>query len=217
MKFSIKHYKTLVFDCDGVILNSNHVKTKAFYEAALSYGEDAAQSLVDYHVANGGISRYKKFAYFLEQLIGHNAKGPGLDELLKLYAKHVHYGLMTCEIAEGLEKLRRKTNNTRWLVVSGGDQNELRTIFIRRDIAHYFDGGIFGSPNTKDEILGRELSKGNIQQPSLFLGDSKYDYESAIRAGLDFLFLSKWSDMKLNSIVGDPFYLNHISSICELV
>mgnify|MGYP002280379498 CR=1 FL=1 len=49
-------YNTLVFDCDGVILNSNSIKTEAFYQTALPHGEDAAQVLRDYHLCNGGIS-----------------------------------------------------------------------------------------------------------------------------------------------------------------
>lgn len=68
-------------------------------------------------------------------------------------------------------------------------------MFASRGIAEWFDGGIFGSPDTKDEILTRELATGNIQQPALFLGDSKYDYQVARAAGLDFVFLSGWSEV----------------------
>ncbi len=41
-------YKSLIFDCDGVVLNSNKAKTEAFYKAALPYGEQAASALVEY-------------------------------------------------------------------------------------------------------------------------------------------------------------------------
>ena len=173
----------------------NRVKTDAFYQAALPYGEAAAQRLVDYHVQNGGISRYKKFAYFLDHLITPDQIGPSLDELLIHYAAEVREGLLSCEITEGLQALRERTKHARWLIVSGGDQAELREVFATRDIAALFDGGIFGSPDTKDEILARELDKGNILQPSLFLGDSRYDYQAANAAGLDFVFLSSWSEI----------------------
>ena len=199
MRDKIKEYKTLVFDCDGVVLNSNKVKTDAFYQAALSYGEQAAQALVEYHVANGGVSRYKKFAYFLNILVPQHAaevSGPTLEELLDAYASHVLQGLLTCDIAEGIHELRKNTPNTNWLIVSGGDQAELRHVFSERGLAECFDGGIFGSPDTKDEILEREISNGNIQQPALFLGDSKYDYQAANGAGLDFVFLTGWTEVE---------------------
>ena len=190
-------YTTYIFDCDGVVLDSNKVKTEAFYQAALPYGETAAQAMVDYHVANGGVSRYKKFAHFLEQIAPHHSEqqGPDLEALLQAYAGHVREGLLSCEVAPGLEALREQSPNARWLIVSGGDQAELRDVFAQRGIAAWFDGGIFGSPNTKDEILARELASANIQQPALFLGDSKYDYQAASAAGLDFVFLSGWSEV----------------------
>ncbi|WP_345799762.1 HAD family hydrolase [Marinobacter bryozoorum] len=191
------NYTTIVFDCDGVVLHSNKVKTEAFYQATLPYGEAAAQAMVDYHVANGGVSRYKKFAHFLEQIAPNHTtqQGPDLEALLQAYASYVREGLLSCEVAPGLEALREQTPDARWLIVSGGDQAELRDVFAQRGIAEWFDGGIFGSPDTKDEILARELSSGNIQQPALFLGDSKYDHQAASAAGLDFVFLSGWSEV----------------------
>ncbi len=199
MKLQVTDYASLVFDCDGVILNSNRVKTDAFYQAALPYGEAAAQAMVEYHVANGGVSRYLKFAHFLEQLVPEYAagrSGPSLDELLEHYATAVLKGLLSCEVAPGLEQLRKRIPNTRWLIVSGGDQAELRHVFAKRGLAELFDGGIYGSPDTKDEILVRELQNNTIQMPALFLGDSKYDYQAASTAGLDFVFLSGWSEVK---------------------
>lgn len=199
MKLQVTDYASLIFDCDGVILNSNRVKTDAFYQAALPYGEEAAQAMIDYHIANGGVSRYLKFAHFLEHIVPEYAagrSGPNLDELLKHYADAVLEGLLSCEVTPGLEQLRQRTPNTRWLIVSGGDQAELRYVFAKRGLAELFDGGIYGSPDTKDEILARELQSGTIQMPALFLGDSKYDYQAASMAGLDFVFLSGWSEIK---------------------
>lgn len=222
MKHPVTDYITLVFDCDGVVLDSNKVKTEAFYQATLPYGEAAAQAMVDYHVANGGVSRYKKFAYFLEKIapdiVPNEAEqqGPGLEALLQAYASYVREGLLSCEVAPGLEALRQQTPDARWLIVSGGDQAELRDVFAQRGIAEWFDGGIFGSPDTKDEILARELASGKIQQPSLFLGDSKYDYQAASAAGLDFVFLSGWSEVAdweswvASEAIGVRQYIRHL-------
>ena len=187
------NYQTLVFDCDGVVLNSNKVKTEAFYQVALRFGEDAARRMVEYHVARGGVSRYLKFEWLLQQVVG-TADPVLLGQLLQSYSEEVHQGLLTCDIAPGLVELRAMTDAANWLIVSGGDQNELRTVFAQRGIASLFDGGIFGSPDTKDVILAREMSQGNIKTPALFLGDSQYDHQASAAAGLDFVFLSGWSE-----------------------
>lgn len=213
-------YTTLVFDCDGVLLDSNKVKTQAFYQAALPYGETAAQALADYHVANGGVSRYKKFAYFLESIVTTHIEGVTLDTLLESYAGYVKSGLLSCEVATGLAELREKTPHVRWLIVSGGDQNELREIFEKRELAAMFDGGIFGSPDAKEEILAREKNNHNIVSPTLFIGDSKYDYKAASGEKIDFLFMSNWSEVenweawcKENDICTQP----NVSSIIDFL
>lgn len=197
MTSQLGHYTTLVFDCDGVVLDSNKVKTEAFYQATLPYGEGAAQAMVDYHVAHGGVSRYKKFAHFLEQIAPVHAEqqqGPDLEALLQVYADHVREGLLSCDMSPGLEALRDKNPDARWLIVSGGDQAELRDVFSQRGIAEWFDGGIFGSPDTKETILKRELIRHDGFDNALFLGDSRYDHLAAASAGLSFVFVSDWSE-----------------------
>jgi len=194
MRLPITDYITLVFDCDGVVLNSNQVKTDAFYQTSLLYGKQAAQAMVDYHVANGGVSRYEKFAHFLENIVPRQ-EGPDLDSLLASYASYVKDGLLSCEVAPGLQALKESTPEARWLIVSGGDQAELRDVFAHRGLTQLFDGGIFGSPDTKDEILQREFASSNVQHPALFLGDSKYDYQAATLVNIDFLFVSGWSEV----------------------
>lgn len=193
----LEDYATLIFDCDGVILNSNHIKTEAFYSSALPYGEAAAQALMDHHINNGGISRYEKFSYFLDKITPIHSpaiKGPDMDSLLADYAERVRKGLLTCQVADGLIDLRKKTQGTCWMVVSGGDQLELHEIFKLRGLSEMFDGGIFGSPDTKDQILSRELAYNS--GPALFIGDSKYDYQAAARQKLDFVFLWGMTEVK---------------------
>jgi phosphoglycolate phosphatase-like HAD superfamily hydrolase len=215
MSQSLSEYKAFVFDCDGVILNSNKIKTEAFYKVALPYGEKAAERLVSYHVSNGGVSRYKKFAYFLDVIVGKNSEAE-LLQLLSNYAIYVCSGLLSCDMAEDLEEFRNRTSGARWFIASGGDQAELREIFQKRGINQWFDGGIFGSPDTKEYILERELAGGNITKPALFLGDSKYDYRVAQSSSLDFLFVSDWTEVTEWRSWVEAFDIQHIGAISDL-
>ena len=72
--FNIQEYKSIIFDCDGVILNSNKIKTKAFRKASFTFGDKASRSLENYHLKNGGVSRYAKFDYFLKNIVPINSK-----------------------------------------------------------------------------------------------------------------------------------------------
>lgn len=186
---------SLVFDCDGVVLDSNRLKTHAFHAVASRFGEAPARQLVDFHVRNGGISRYRKFHYFLETILGGAADAASVDTLAAEYGRQVRERLMDCELSPGLHCLREATPDCRWMIVSGGDQSELRDVFARRGIAEWFDGGIYGSPAAKDAILADIQGRGMLPAPSLFIGDSAYDYQCAAAAGLGFVFVSAWSEL----------------------
>lgn len=215
---ALSDYRSLVFDCDGVLLDSNRVKTDAFYQAALPFGESAANALVRYHVANGGVSRYRKFEYFLSEIVRHEDMEP-LNELLSRYAERVREGLLACRVADGLGELRSALPKSNWMIVSGGDQGELREVFEARGLSHYFSGGIFGSPTDKHEILLRELNCGNLVLPAVFLGDSRYDYESAMKFGLDFVFISQWTEFSgwQEYFADQPTAVVHYESIRSLI
>ena len=185
--------ETIVFDCDGVILDSNRIKTEAFYEIGKQFSEEAGERLADYHIRNGGESRYKKFNYLIENILKKEPSIKEVERLSKIFAKITVHNVLNCTIAERIYELRKKTINKKWLVVSGSDQEELREIFKVRGLNSLFDGGIFGSPDTKDTILKREIDSGNISKSSLFIGDSITDFKASKNANMEFIFLSKWS------------------------
>ena len=195
-KLELSKYSTIIFDCDGVILNSNDIKTNAFYEIAKVYGHLPALELINYHKINGGVSRYEKFKYLFTNILCRPFESEEIGKLLLNFSNEVKKALLTCEVASNIKELREKTKSAKWMIVSGGDQIELREVFYKRGLDAYFDCGIFGSPDDKYEILKREKRKGNITGKSLFLGDSEYDYQVATAEKMDFIFLSKWTEVK---------------------
>lgn len=60
--------KTIFWDFDGVLMNSNAVRDKGFELVLADYPKDQVKQLMDFHQANGGLSRYVKFRYFFENI-----------------------------------------------------------------------------------------------------------------------------------------------------
>lgn len=196
-----ERYAVLIFDCDGVILNSNKLKTQAFSAVTLPFGLPASSALVNYHAENGGISRYAKFEYFVDIILPKHApnlevsdRWSLLQKLLTEFAAHIAEGLRECDIAQGLQRLRHATPNARWMVVSGGQQDELREVLRQRELTQYFDGGIYGSPEDKRSIVSRLLKEGIIERPALYLGDSRLDHKVATENKLEFVFVANWTE-----------------------
>ncbi|MFC7367433.1 HAD family hydrolase [Vreelandella zhaodongensis] len=190
----IKSFNTYVFDCDGVLLDSNRVKTDAFYNAVLPYGESVAQAFVDYHKANGGVSRQKKFEYFFLNILKHavlpqEKYQTALDEYSKLTAE----GLIRCEVLPGVRKfLTSLPSQAKKFVVSGGAQDEVRWVLEAKGLATFFDG-IYGNPIDKLALV-KNLELKDSDYPGVFFGDARYDHEVATKFDLDFIFLSAVSD-----------------------
>ncbi len=205
----------MIFDCDGVLLDSNRIKTEAFFRTVERFGKDYAEAFRRYHIENGGVSRYRKFEYFQRSILGRDEVDRAeLDDMLNHYADFAWASLKSCASAARLSDLRSKFSSSRWFVVSGSDENELRRLLDERGMSVYFDGGIFGSPDNKDEILLRELSIGNIQQEAVFFGDSRYDRDAATRANIPFIYVSEWSELKTD-MTPTPLKIERLSDLLE--
>jgi phosphoglycolate phosphatase-like HAD superfamily hydrolase len=192
----LKQYQTIIFDCDGVVLNSNFQKIEAYRNTALKFGatQDQAQALVDHHISLTGVSRYVKFDHFLKEIIKTDVTEEKKNFLVKTLNNEVVNLLANCEIAGGLNQLREIYAGQKWMVASGGDQEELRYLFRQKNIDRFFDQGIFGSPRSKHEIIEQEIKVSSF--PVVFLGDSKYDIETAEKFNFDFIFVSGWTDLE---------------------
>ena len=207
----MKNYSHLFFDCDGVILNSNKVKTNAFYKIAIKYGQDSAIKLVKYHINNGGISRYKKIKFFQNNIIKNNDLKL-YENLVNDYGEIVKKELLETEISKGIFKIKDFFPNSKLAVISGSDEKELLWLFKKLKIDHIFDNGIFGSPKSKEEIFNQIFKNSNDIISSIYLGDSKYDFEVSKMYGMDFAFITEWTEViewvtftKINNIKS---YLN---------
>ncbi|MEC8567810.1 MAG: HAD hydrolase-like protein [Pseudomonadota bacterium] len=208
----MKPYDFVVFDCDGVILQSNQVKSNAFAAALTGEPQSAIDAFVAYHKANGGISRYKKFAHYFEHMQPCQDAVPYIAQALERYAAIVQAELLTCPLIPGIEQYLQQLQQAgiRCAVNSGGDEQELHGVFAARKLAEYFQH-IFGSPTGKQENMQRLKNLGFMQGNGVMFGDSKSDWLAAQAFGLDFVFIThetEWHDEKPNNMHTLQSFLN---------
>lgn len=195
---SINQYAFAIFDCDGVILNSNKVKSEAFGLALPDEDPSLVKEFVKYHQTNGGISRYIKFEYFFKSIKKQNDYKLDLENALKRYAELSKKGLLECSEIPGVREVLKefRSLNISCYVASGGDQQEVREVFDSRGLSSYFDE-IFGSPLSKIENLAILKKSGKLEGLGIFFGDARSDMEAAEKNNLDFIFISgvsEWND-----------------------
>ena len=94
----------LVFDCDGVILDSVPVKTRAFSRLMEPFGPEARDRFLMYHKVHGGVSRFKKFEWFYEEVLGEPLTPQKSEELGNHFADYVLDELRQCRLIPGIQK-----------------------------------------------------------------------------------------------------------------
>ena len=196
MPFPVNDYDYFVFDCDGVILDSNAVKSEAFYKTTECFGHDLARAFVDYHQQHGGISRNEKFAYFIEHMLqrklGENENL--LTQLLTDYGLICQRDLMNCPLIAGVEEFLLQLPAAKpAFVITGGNQGEVREVFKQRQLAAYFQA-ILGSPTSKQQNMATLQADGKFTGRGVYFGDARLDSELAAQFGQDFVFISGASD-----------------------
>ena len=177
----------LVFDFDGVILESADIKTRAFRELFSAY-PDRVDAIVAYHKANAGISRFRKFRYIYEHVLG---KPLGLEEeraLGERFSDLVVDEVMRCPFVPGALEFLQAYSRTRPLfLASGTPDGELQRLVAARNLSQFFRE-VFGSPMEKCAILERILATTDKPRTLLlFVGDGRSDYEAAKAAGVGFI------------------------------
>lgn len=188
----LHEYRVLLFDCDGVILDSNQVKVDAFADALAQYPADVVGRFLEHHRATGGVSRFVKLREFFTSYVVVDDPAVHLERALDAFTQHARHGLLRAPLLPGLQALLERPSGPRY-VVSGGAQVELSDVFATRGLERYF-AQILGSPTTKEQHLRALQEGGELTAPGVFFGDARKDMEVAEAFGLDFVFVSAVSD-----------------------
>lgn len=180
--------KNIIFDFDGVILDSVPIKTEGFKKLFQEFPSELVDKLIAYHIQNGGISRYKKIKYFFNELLHQDIS----EDELSNYANR--YSIITKEeltnpkyiIDDSVEFIKQNYQNYNMHIASGADENDLKYICDKLDLTMYFLS-INGSPTKKDEIVNNILEFNNYKnEETILIGDSINDYEAAKGNSIEF-------------------------------
>ena len=206
--------KAIIFDFDGVLIESAAIKTDAFREV-FSRWPDQVDKIIAYHIKNMGISRFVKFKYFYENVLNKPYSeavgaemGIQFSEIVKNKVKQAPFVTGTKEFIEmNFEKYFL-------YIASGTPEKELLDIISSRGLDKYFRG-IFGTPASKHEIIMRILESYHLQrQEAIFVGDAESDQIAAMSAGLRFVLRQSPENAYIESPIRIPD-LTHLTKVMK--
>lgn len=182
MKFKIMKklidYKIIIFDFDGVILNSMPVRDEGFKLIFRDYPNDKVEELLLYHNKNGGLSRFNKIEYFYTQILKKPISKDKIYEYADRFSEEMRQELTKPKyrIEDAFEFIRRSDSEMH--IASGSEEKELQYLCKEHGIDKYFKS-INGSPTAKNEIVKNIINMNNYNRAEVALvGDSVNDYEA---------------------------------------
>ena len=179
--------KTIILDFDGVVIESNALKTQAFAKVFGRFPEYAAEML-RFHTDNISLSRFTKFDYLLE-LLGRKHDQLLREDIATDFSKTMMEEMVTVPLVTGaLSFLNTITAQLPIYLASVTPETELRYILGQRNLAKWFTG-IYGCPPwTKPAAISDVLQRESLTaSDALLIGDSAGDQAAATATGVSFL------------------------------
>ena len=176
----------LILDFDGVILESNLAKTKAFYKLFEKFGDKIQKKVVKHHILNGGMSRYQKILFYYNEYLNTKLSESELIEQCNFFSELVYEDVINSKYVKGFKNFISSNKFKQKFIVTATPQLEIERIVDYLKIKKYIKH-IYGSPKTKIENLKKINFKFSINyNQSLFIGDSLNDYLAARKLNIKF-------------------------------
>jgi len=180
--------KNIFFDFDGVLAESVNIKTAAFKQMYQPYGEEIADRVVAHHLANGGVSRFEKFALYHGEWLGLPVNNDIITELAKRFSGLVIKNVINSPSVIGADHfLAENRDKYDYWIITGTPTEEMDFILKSRSLDTYFKG-IYGSPTQKSDWTEFILDKWKLErEETVFIGDAEEDMKAANHSSLKFI------------------------------
>ena len=182
--------RAVIFDFDGVILESAEIKTRTFARLFEDEGHsEHVPEIVALHLRLAGVSRFEKFRLIYSEILDRPLDDAELERLGEEFSRIALDEVLACPFVPGAHELLERLHGDGKLlfVASGTPHEELVGIVAARELDRFFRG-VNGSPATKGEISRRILVEHRLAPTeALFVGDATTDLEGAREAGVPFV------------------------------
>ena len=190
--------KVIALDFDGTLVESNHIKDRAF-ETIFSEWPEHKEAMLEWHRSRNTIDRREKFRYFVEKVLCQWGDEELINQLTDKFTELTRQAIVNCPMVAGAQNfLDEHLNKAPLFLISATPQNELDEILERRGLRRYFKR-TYGAPINKVAVLKKiMIDKKASPNEMLYIGDSLED--QLVAESLSIHFIGRQSDRELNGV-----------------
>ncbi len=180
-------FKVIIFDFDGVLLESVKIKDNAFKRLFKDYPEHL-EKIMEYHLSNNATVRFDKFRYITENILDQSYNKRTEKKLSKKFSSLVFSGLVNCPYVQGTKEiLNFYLDKIPIYLASRSPAVELEKVLKKRRLKKYFKK-IYAVPWIKTDAIRDIMDRENITPEELvFVGDADEDLRAAQSTGVFFI------------------------------
>lgn len=179
--------RALIFDFDGVILDSNDLKRDAFSVIFARFPEHA-DAMMRYHDTHVSQSRYEKFAYLVEQLLDREGDAALVNAMADDFAALLRDRMDACAFVPGARELLDDLSPRLPIyLASMTPEVELLRLLEVHALRHHFRR-VYGCPPwTKPQAVAAIIAELGGSRGVALIGDSSGDQRAAAAHGVEFI------------------------------
>lgn len=181
-------FKALIFDFDGVLVESVKIKLDAFNRLFEHCNNDIRKKVDEYNTKCGSVSRYKKIKYCYEHFLEENLTEDELQIIAQRYTMLTIEGVIEAPCVIGAKEfLDRYHDKIDLYVITATPQKDIDIIMEKRNMKKYFKE-VYGTRYSKEESIKKIVKDKSYQYNDIaYIGDSLTDLIDAKNAGVKFI------------------------------
>ncbi len=186
--------KVIVLDFDGLIVESEEIKDRAFVEVFPDHPEHH-RAIMAYNLQHKHLVRYEKLEHIVTRMLELPYTDRDRERIAERFSRYTRTRIAECPSVPGaMEFLEYFHGKVPMYLVSGTPQSELEPIVEDRGLTRYFER-VFGAPHGKPDVLREVMaSEGVAAEKVVLVGDSLSDLRAAEAVGTGFVGRNRVDD-----------------------
>ena len=210
----IEMLRALIFDFNGVIVESTDKNAQFYGQIFSRYGHEVVERIKEHYKTTGGIPRQARIAMYLRDFAGVEPTAGLVEELSREFTRLYMDSLREARLVPGVrEFFEQYDGKYDFFLSSGAPEEDIPEMLGILGLKRYFLRG-FGAPRRKGEHVAFILKQyGYNPREVVFIGDSPKDREAAVEN--DIWFVAR--DRGLASLQQERFRIRDLYDLPDVL
>ena len=189
--------KIMVFDFDGVIIDSAEVKIDEYRNlfSQFTKNETTLNEIINIYKNSAGIPRETTLKKVFKVVLDKTISNQEVEDLSLDFSKRIFQRLETIEPLKGVLEYLTIHREVNKYIISGAPNSDVSYLTKKLKLSKYFKSIKGGPLNKKNEMINiRKLTNVKAQE-IVYFGDQKNDCIAAKSAGVGFIGINAGSNL----------------------